>query len=196
MDPNEIESISVLKDAASLAWYGMYGANGIIYVKTKRGAATGTKVTFDAQSGLQTPMQIVNPLDSYTFASLYNEAQVNSGQTPTYNQSALDAYRDPSSDPYLYPKNNFVKQFTKDVTPVQRYIGTVSGGNAYIKYYTMLSYLNQSGFYKGAENENYDANTNFKRINLRTNLDLHVSKSLDVDVLVTFVFRGRERLIF
>ncbi|WP_207532306.1 SusC/RagA family TonB-linked outer membrane protein [Desertivirga arenae] len=182
MDPNEIESISVLKDAASLSWYGMYGANGIIYVKTKRGSATQTRVTVDAQNGWQTPMQIAQPLDSYTFASLYNEAQINSGSSPTYSDATLAAYRDPSSNPYLYPNNNFVDRFTKDITPVQRYIGTVSGGNAFIKYYTMISYLNQAGFYQGAENPLYDANTNFKRYNLRTNLDLHVNKSLDVSL--------------
>lgn len=180
MDPNEIESISVLKDAASLSWYGMYGANGIIYVKTKRGTASGTKVTFDAQGGIQTPMRISKPLDSYTFASLYNEAQQNNGIAPSYSAETLQAYLDPSADPYLYPNNNFVDRFTKEVTPVQRYIGTISGGNAFIKYYTMLSFLNQGGFYEGADNPLYDANTNFKRYNLRTNIDIHVNKSLDV----------------
>jgi len=182
MDPNEIESISVLKDAASLSWYGMYGANGIVYVKTKRGTASGTKVTLDAQGGIQTPMRIVSPLDSYTFASLYNEAQQNSGISPLYSPETLQAYQDPSSDSYLYPNNNFINSFTKDITPVQRYIGTISGGNAFIRYYTMLSFLNQGGFYKGADNPLYDANTNFKRYNLRTNIDLHVNKSLDVSL--------------
>ena len=182
MDPNEIESISVLKDAASLSWYGMYGANGIIYVKTKRGTASGTKVTFDAQTGIQTPMQITEPLDSYTFASLYNEAQQNSGITPSYSAETLNSYRDPNANKYLYPNNNFIESFTKEVTPVQRYIGTISGGNAFIKYYTMLSYLDQGGFYKGANNPMYDANTNFKRYNLRTNIDLQVTKSLEVSL--------------
>jgi TonB-dependent SusC/RagA subfamily outer membrane receptor len=64
MDLNEIQSISVLKDAASLSWYGMYGANGIIYVRTKRGEATRTQVTFDAQGGLQTPVNVTKPLNS------------------------------------------------------------------------------------------------------------------------------------
>ncbi|MFI5452879.1 SusC/RagA family TonB-linked outer membrane protein [Pedobacter sp. UC225_61] len=179
MDLGEIESVSVLKDAASLAWYGMYAANGVIYVKTRRGSATSTKVTFDAQAGLQAPLQIAQPLDSYTYATLYNEASINSGGTAVYSPAVLQAYQD-GSDPYKYPNNNFVRDFTKNVAPTQRYVATVTGGNAFLKYYTLLSAYQQGGFYKGGHNETYDANTNFNRYNLRTNLDLHVNKNLDV----------------
>ncbi|MES2651963.1 MAG: TonB-dependent receptor [Bacteroidota bacterium] len=179
MDLAEIESISVLKDAASLAWYGMSGSNGVLYVRTKRGSATSTKVTFDAQGGLQTPVNITRPLDSYSFATLYNEAQANSGIAPAYSASVLEAYRT-NADPLLYPNNNLVKDFLKDASPVQRYVGTVSGGNAFAKYFTMFSFFDQAGLYKGGNNSSYDANTNFQRINFRTNLDIHVNKTLDV----------------
>ncbi|RDC57867.1 TonB-dependent receptor [Pedobacter chinensis] len=179
MDLGEIESVSVLKDAATLAWYGMYGANGVIYVKTKRGSATSTKVTVDAQAGLQAPLAIASPLDSYGYATLYNEASVNSGGAAVYSPAALQAYQD-GSDPIKYPNNNFVRDFTKKVAPTQRYVASVTGGNAFIKYYTLLSAYQQGGFYKGGHNDTYDANTNFTRYNLRTNLDLHVNKNLDV----------------
>ncbi|UKT65237.1 SusC/RagA family TonB-linked outer membrane protein [Pedobacter mucosus] len=179
MDLGEIESVSVLKDAATLAWYGMYAANGVIYVKTKRGSATSTKVSFDAQAGLQAPLQIAAPLDSYSYATLYNEASINSGGTAVYSPAALQAYQD-GSDPIKYPNNNFVKDFTKKVAPTQRYVASVTGGNAFIKYYTLLSAYQQGGIYKGGSNDTYDANTDFNRYNLRTNLDLHVSKNLDV----------------
>lgn len=179
MDLGEIESVSVLKDAATLAWYGMYSANGVIYVKTKRGSATSTSVTFDAQAGLQAPLQIAAPLDAYSYASLYNEAAINSGGTAVYSPAALQAYQD-GSDPIKYPNNNFVRDFTKRVAPTQRYVATVTGGNAFIKYYTLLSAYQQGGFYKGGHNDTYDANTDFNRYNLRTNIDLHVNKNLDV----------------
>ncbi|QPH40353.1 SusC/RagA family TonB-linked outer membrane protein [Pedobacter endophyticus] len=179
MDLGEIESVSVLKDAATLAWYGMYGANGVVYVKTKRGSATSTKVTFDAQAGLQAPLQVTAPLDAYSYATLYNEASINSGGTAVYDQTALQAYQT-GSDPIKYPNNNFVRDFTKQVAPTQRYVASVTGGNAFIKYYTLLSAYQQGGFYKGGNNETYDANTDFNRYNLRTNLDLHVNKNLDV----------------
>jgi TonB-linked SusC/RagA family outer membrane protein len=179
MDLNEIESVSVLKDAATLAWYGMYGGNGVIYVKTRRGSATSTKVSFDAQAGLQAPLQITAPLDAYSYATLYNEASINSGGTVVYGPAALQAYQD-GSDPIKYPNNNFVRDFTKRVAPTQRYVASVTGGNAFIKYYTVLSAYQQGGFYKGGNSETYDANTDFSRYNLRTNLDLHVNKNLDV----------------
>lgn len=179
MDLAEIESVSVLKDAATLAWYGMYAANGVIYVRTKRGSATSTKVSFDSQYGLSSPLEITQPLNSYTYATLYNEAQTNSGITPTYSAAALTAYQT-GSDPYKYPNNNFVDGFFKKVAPTQRYVGTVSGGNSYIRFFTLLSYYNQGGFYKGGTNTLYDANTNFNKYNLRTNLDMKVSKNLDV----------------
>lgn len=181
MDLGEIESISVLKDAATLAWYGMYAANGVIYVRTKRGSATNTKVTFDAQAGISQPLQITRPLDSYTYATLYNEAQVNSGNAPTYSAAALQAYQD-GSDPFKYPNNNFVDGFIRKVAPTQRYVATVSGGNSFVKFYTLLSYYNQGGMYKGGDNPKYDANTNFQRYNLRSNIDLHVNKNLDVSL--------------
>ncbi|ARS39441.1 hypothetical protein CA265_07160 [Sphingobacteriaceae bacterium GW460-11-11-14-LB5] len=179
MDLSEIESVSVLKDAATLAWYGMYGGNGVIYVKTRRGSATSTKVSFDAQAGLQAPLQITAPLDAYSYATLYNEASINSGGASVYGPAALQAYQD-GSDPIKYPNNNFVRDFTKRVAPTQRYVASVTGGNAFIKYYTVLSAYQQGGFYKGGNNETYDANTDFNRYNLRTNLDLHVNKNLDV----------------
>ncbi|RBQ11325.1 SusC/RagA family TonB-linked outer membrane protein [Pedobacter miscanthi] len=179
MDLNEIESVSVLKDAATLAWYGMYGGNGVIYVKTRRGSATSTKVTFDAQAGIQAPLQITAPLDAYSYATLYNEAAINSGGTAVYGPAALQAYQD-GSDPIKYPNNNFVRDFIKKVAPTQRYVASVTGGNAFIKYYTVLSAYQQGGLYKGGHSETYDANTDFSRYNLRTNLDLHVNKNLDV----------------
>jgi len=179
MDLNEIESISVLKDAASLSWYGMYGANGVIYVVTKRGSASATKITFDAQGGVQTPTTLINPLHSYAHAYLYNEARQNDGQAPQYTQNQLIGYYT-KSDPYLYPDVDYPSEFLKKTSPVQRYVATVSGGNAFARYFTSLSVYDQDGLYKGGETPNYSSNTNFRRYNFRTNLDLHVNKNLDV----------------
>ena len=179
MDLNEIESISVLKDAASLSWYGMNAANGVIYVTTKRGSATATRISLDVQGGVQSVTNITKPVDAFTYASLYNQAVVNNGGTPVYSQAALDAYKS-GSDPYAYPNNNLVDRFIKKAAPVQRYVATVSGGNAFVKYFTLLSYYNQDGLYKGADNPKYSGNSNYQRYNFRTNLNLHINKTLDV----------------
>ncbi|MFD1630009.1 SusC/RagA family TonB-linked outer membrane protein [Pseudopedobacter beijingensis] len=181
MDVNEIESISVLKDAGTLSWYGMNGANGIIYVTTKRGSASSTKITFDAQGGVQTPVTLTNPLKSYAYAFLYNEARQNDGLSSQYSQQDLVGYYT-GEDPYTYPDNDFPSQFLKKVSPVQRYVATVSGGNAFARYFTLLSFYDQDGLYKGGNNANYNSNTNFRRYNFRTNLDLHINKNLDVSL--------------
>jgi TonB-linked SusC/RagA family outer membrane protein len=179
MDLNEIEGISVLKDAASLSWYGMSGANGVVYVTTKRGNAVRTNVTFDTQGGVQAPVDITSPLNSFQFANLSNQIANNSGLPNIYNQASLDAYQS-RSDLINFPDNNFVDRFVKKVAPVQRYVATVSGGNSFARYFTLLSYYKQDGLYKDAETPNYNTNSNFKRYNFRTNLDLHINKSLDV----------------
>ncbi|MDQ8005334.1 MAG: SusC/RagA family TonB-linked outer membrane protein, partial [Pedobacter sp.] len=179
MDLNEVESISVLKDAASLSWYGLYAANGVIHVTTKRGSASATKVTFDAQGGVQTPITLINPLNSYGYAYLYNEARQNDGQAPQYSQNQLIGYYT-KSDPYLYPDVDYPSEFLKKASPVQRYVATVSGGNAFARYFTSVSMYDQDGLYKGGETAAFNSNTNFRRYNFRTNLDLHINKNLDV----------------
>lgn len=181
MDVNEIEGISVLKDAGTLSWYGMTAANGVIYVITKRGSASATKITFDAQGGIQTPVTMTNPLNSYAYAFLYNEARQNDGLSSQYSQQDLVGYYK-GEDPYLYPNNDFPSQFLKKASPVQRYVATASGGNAVARYFTLLSVYDQDGLYKGGNNPDYDSNTNFRRYNLRTNLDLHINKNLDVSL--------------
>lgn len=179
MDINEIESISILKDAPSLSWYGMNAANGVIYVTTKRGSATKTKVTLDVQGGVQTPVRMTKPLDAYTYASLYNQTVVADGGQPRYTQADMDAYQN-KTNPYTHPDNNFVDQFIKSAAPVQRYVATISGGNASVKYFTLLSLYNQGGLYKGSNNEDYNANSNYRRYNFRTNLDLKINPTLNV----------------
>ncbi len=179
MDLNEIESISVLKDAASLSWYGMNAANGVLYVTTRRGSPSTTKISLDVQGGVQTPVDMVKPLDSYNYALMYNQALQNNGSAPRYSQAALDAYKN-GSDPYKYPNNNLPDMFFKKGSPVQRYVMTISGGNAFARYFTLLSYYNQDGLYKGGYNDKYKANANYKRYNFRTNLDMRLNKNLDV----------------
>lgn len=181
MDVNEIEGISVLKDAASLSWYGMNAANGVVYVTTKRGSPTATRITLDVQGGMQTPQDVTEPVTSYNYAVLFNRALQNDGNAPRYSQADLEGYYT-GSDQFKYPYNNFVSRFLKPSAPVQRYVATVSGGNAFARYFSLLSFYNQDGLYNGADNTKYNSNTNYKRYNFRTNLNLHLNKTLDVSL--------------
>jgi TonB-dependent starch-binding outer membrane protein SusC len=182
MDINEVESVSVLKDAGALNWYGLGSGNGAILVTTKHGKANTRLITVDAQGGFQSASNLVKPLNSYEFATLYNQALTNVGQAPAYDATALAAYKD-HTDLYLYPDNNYQDQFLNKSAPTQRYAVSFSGGSQRIRYFTTLSYFNQQGLLKHTKNDNYDSNYGYKRYNFRINLDYDVTESLSITLL-------------
>ncbi|MCK7554734.1 TonB-dependent receptor plug domain-containing protein [Chitinophaga sedimenti] len=182
MDINEIESVSVLKDAGALNWYGLSSGNGAILVTTKHGKANTRQITVDAQGGFQVAANLIRPLNSYDFATLYNQALTNVGQAPAYNATALEAYKN-HTNLYLYPDNNYQERFLNKSAPTQRYALSFSGGSQRIRYFTTLSYFNQQGLFKHTKNDNYDSNYGYKRFNFRINLDYDVSESLSVTLL-------------
>jgi TonB-linked SusC/RagA family outer membrane protein len=181
MDLSEIESITALKDAASLAWYGNRAANGVLLITTRRGSADKTRFTYDMQIGAQQPTKLMKPLDSYNFASLYNQALKNDGFGPLYTQEQLDGYRS-GTDAYKYPNNNFVNEFLKSSAFVQRHVLTASGGSRAVRYFTNLSFFDQRGLFDHADAPMFNSNVGYRRYNLRTNLDIQVTPLLSVQL--------------
>lgn len=177
MDLGEIASITVMKDAASLAWYGIRGANGALLVTTKRGSASETKFTYDMQMGLQMPTNLMQPVDSYTYATLFNQTYQNDGNPPYYSAATLAGYQ-ANQDPYNYPNVNFVNTFFKKNALTQRHVLSASGGNSAIRYFTLLSYYNQSGLFNYANTPLFSTNVSFQRINLRSNVDVKITPML------------------
>ncbi|MEJ7770010.1 MAG: SusC/RagA family TonB-linked outer membrane protein [Chitinophagaceae bacterium] len=177
MDLNEIESITVLKDAAALAFYGLRAGHGVILVTTKRGSAVRSSINFDIQGGIQQVDHIIKPLNSFQFASLYNEARLNDRNTITYDSAALNAYQN-GSNPFKYPNNNFSDQFLKKTSAIQRYVLSAEGGNNALRYFILLSYFDQGGLLKGAKSDDFNSNTGFKRFNFRGNIDFDVNPNL------------------
>lgn len=183
LDINEIEDVTVLKDAASLAWYGLRGSNGVVLITTKKGSPTKSSIHFDSQFGVQTPDHLINPLNSFEYASLYNEAQLNDDgtQIPNYDQASLDAFRE-GSDPYRFPDNNYVDEFIRKSTPMQRYALSTSGGTNRVRYFALVGYLNQQGLFAQTGTPNFDSNNAYKRFNFRANVDFDVTNSLKIAV--------------
>ena len=179
LDAQEIESITVLKDAAATAWYGVRGGNGVILVTTKRGNANKSELTFDASNIWQVPELMPKVVDSYSAATLINQALANEGAAPRYSQTQLDGYK-AGTDPYLYPNNNLPDQLLKNAALSQRFVLTASGGNKIAKYYVLGSYYNQGGLFAGTKQKEYDSNMDYKRYNLRGNVDVAITKDLDV----------------
>lgn len=182
MDISEVESVSVLKDAAVLNWYGLYAANGAILVSTRRGKPGRGYVSFDAQGGFQSVNNLSSPLNSYEYATLYNQGLKNANQVEAYDETALKGYRD-HTDPYLFPDNNYAGRFLRSSAPTQRYALSFGGGGDRLRYFSTLTFYNQDGLFKETETDNYDSNPNFKKYNFRLNLDYDVTKTLSISLL-------------
>ncbi|MDR3061254.1 MAG: TonB-dependent receptor [Dysgonamonadaceae bacterium] len=192
LDPNEIEAITVLKDAAATARYGLRGSNGIIQVTTKRGKEGKVKVVANIRGGLKKPTTEPKILDSYDYAQLYNEAQLNDNPnaTPRYSETYLKKYmnarngiiEDPN-DIYLYPNINWYKEFTNDNTWQQRYSVSLSGGNDFARFFVSGGYLSNSGMYTTDKNANtYSTNSNQDLMTIRSNVDIHVNKRFNISL--------------
>lgn len=181
LDQTEIESVTVLKDAAALTWYGLNAANGVVLINTKKGSSKKLTVNYTSQLGTQQRQSMIQPLSSFDYATLYNEALTNVGQPAIYNPAALNAYRD-NTDPYLFPTNNYIGNYLKNSALVQRHVLSADGGNNTFRYFTLLSYLKQDGMFTPVETTDYNSNIKAQRINLRVNLDYDVNKNLNIQL--------------
>lgn len=180
--PEEIEEISVLKDAAALAVYGMRGANGVILVTTKKGKIQPLSIDFGAQYGFQQATALPKFLDAYQYASLYNEALANDGRPPLYAQADLDAYKN-GSDPVFHPNVNWYKQIFKDRTPLSNYNLSLNGGNNSVRFFTTLNVLSSGGLYKNFGNDFAESsNSTYNRYNFRTKVEVSLNKSLTAEL--------------
>lgn len=169
IDPNEIQSINVLKDASATAVFGVKGANGVIIVTTRRGTNSKPQISFSGQYAITQPMRIPDPLHSYESSVLRNAIMKAQGNIDEYTALDLVKYRTQAS-PYSHPDAHWISEVMKDFSSMQQYNVNVSGGNNFLQYFVSGGYLGQDGFYK------HDPYTNFTRYNFRSNLDFNISK--------------------
>lgn len=175
MNIQEIESFSVLKDAASTAVYGNRGANGVIMITTRRGAVGKPNITFRTEAALVVPMRIEDNIDGYEYALLHNEALTNVGERPKFSPAEIQKYKD-GSEPYLYPNVNWYDVALKKRTRQMMNNLGVSGGTETVKYYLNLGYTIQEGIYNEDPANSYKTNAALKRYNFRSNVDVKLSK--------------------
>lgn len=178
---DEIESVSVLKDAAALVLYGVKGANGVLLVTTKRGIERDKiNIGFNARYGLQAPVILPKFAGSYDYARLYNEAVINDGRQPLYTEAQLKGYQS-GTDPDLYPNVNWYDEVLRKNSPMQDYSLTFDGGNKTVKYFLTLGFMDNQGLYANTDQEQ-NSNINFQRINFRANVDLNITKGLSAQL--------------
>ncbi|MBS7564737.1 TonB-dependent receptor [Mucilaginibacter sp. Bleaf8] len=186
---NEIESISILKDASSTAIYGIKGANGVLVVATRRGKGGAPQVNLRVENGIQAPTKVPKFLDSYNSALLINEAERNDGTPETFTQADLEAFKN-GTDPYGHPNVNWYDAIFKKFSYQANANLDISGGTNALKYFISGGALSQNGLVKDFADPQSLVNTNyyFRRYNFRSNLDLKANKNLDfrLDVSTRF----------
>lgn len=173
--PEEVESVSVLRDAAALALYGYRGVNGVVNIVTKRGKYDTREINFSYDHAFNYMTRKPELADTYTYASALNEALTNDGKQVRYSQNELNAFKNGTS-PYLYPNVNWWEEVFRDRGASD--IATLSfrGGSTKMRYYTMMNLQNNRGFIKNFDtNADYSTQEKYSKANFRTNLDIDLS---------------------
>lgn len=178
--PEEIESVTVLKDAAALAVYGIRGANGVLLVTTKRGTEGKMRMSLNLKTGFMQPLQTPRFLDAYGYASLYNEALSNDlGRwVDYYTPGDLASYRS-GNDPYFHPNVDWQEHTLADQRVYESGNFTISGGNSSVRVYALLGFLNTPKFYNRNKNTNVKELSKlgeYSRYNIRTNVDVKINR--------------------
>lgn len=177
IDPNEVESVTILKDASSTAIFGVRGANGVILVTTKRGTSEVPEINFVAEAGAQDFPRFISPVNAYDFATLKNLALTNDGLPAEYSAQSLEYYKT-QEDPLRYANTDWRKLLIKDYAYQQRYNLNVSGASKTTRYFVNAGYLNQGGQFNTEKDLNYDPSFKLNRYNFRSNIDIQLNKSL------------------
>ncbi|MDG3581127.1 SusC/RagA family TonB-linked outer membrane protein [Galbibacter pacificus] len=182
VDPNNVESISVLKDAASTAIYGSRGANGVILITTKRGKKGKFAVNYNQTLDMQNLTVEPEHMETEAYLRLQNTAYQNRGSDPLYSEEEIQKYVD-GSDRLRYPlPNEFFDAVIQDDAPMQRHALSIAGGTEILRTNVMLNYFDQDGIYP---------NQNLKRYRVRVNNDINLSEKLLVSADVSLAKKDR-----
>ena len=182
--PEEIESVSILKDASALTLYGSRGANGVLLVTTKKGKEGPMVVSFSTQQGFSQAQRLPDFLGSNDYARLYNEALVNNSLTPRYTDLDLEAYRT-GNDPIFHPDVNWYNEILRKSSPTSNYNLNFSGGNSGVRYFVLLNVLTNNGLYKKTGDLSVNSiDQKYSRFNFRTNVDINLSKNLSATLIL------------
>lgn len=175
IDPNEIESITVLKDASATAVFGVRGANGVILITTKRGQQGRAKINFSTSASVVTPTKLVELADSYQYATFHNQMRRNDGSEPIFSDDIIQKFKD-GSDPIRFPNTDWIDYVMKDATLQSQHNINISGGTDAVRYFVSAGAYTQGGLFNQF-NLPYDLTYQYNRYNYRSNLDIDVTKS-------------------
>ncbi|MBQ3858216.1 SusC/RagA family TonB-linked outer membrane protein [Segatella bryantii] len=173
IDPNEIESITVLKDASATAVFGVRGANGVVLITTKRGQEGKAKITASTTFSALTPTKMVEQASSYDYATFYNAMLANDGSGARFSQSVIDHFKN-GDDPIRFPNMKWADYIMKDVTLQTQSNVNISGGTKKLRYFISAGMYTTGGLFKQFD-ESYDNDYRYERFNYRANIDLDLT---------------------
>jgi len=180
----EVESVTVLKDAAAVALYGHEAINGVLLVKTKRGNKDGK---FNFKAGVSHKFQFdpktADMVSAYDYANALNKARINDGATPAYTDVELQKFLD-NSDPYVYPNVDWKKEVFKNTAHETNAFLSFFGGTDKLQYYTQLDYTDARGLYKNPDQGDWNSQLKYSKANIRANIDFEVSKTTRISANV------------
>ncbi len=185
IDPNEIESITVLKDASATAVFGVRGANGVVLITTKRGSEGKAKISANVSFTALTPTKMVEQASSLDYALFYNKMLANDGGNPMFSDKVIQKFRD-GSDPIRFPSMKWDEYIMKDVTLQQQHNVNITGGNKNVKYFISAGMFTQDGMFKEFD-KSWDYGYQYQRFNYRSNLDINVTKT----TMISFNIAGK-----
>lgn len=172
LDPNTIESVTVLKDGSAAAIYGARAANGVVVIKTKRGKAGKVTVSYSGYTGIQNATYLPDFIDGADYLDMVNKAFINNGGDPVYSQQVIEATRNKDFI-YKYPNTNWLDEVWKKDALLQNHSVSVQGGNSLARFALTINYLDQEGFID---------NVGFDRFNIRANTTVNLSETFTVNM--------------
>ena len=188
----EVESVTVLKDAAATALLGHEGINGAILVKTKRGEKGKTHVKADYSHKFMFSPEFADMADGYQYADAFNRARLNDGLTAAYTEQELNLFKN-GADPCLYPNVNWRDLTFKNKAEEDHAYLSVYGGTDKVKYYTNIDYTDARGAFKDTKQTDYNAQLRQSKVNIRTNLDFNLTNTTLMSVNLFGLFQETKR---
>mgnify|MGYP000787102349 CR=1 FL=1 len=177
LDPEDIESFSILKDASSTAVYGVRGANGVVLVSTKKGKAGKLNLQVKANAGISYSPRMPKYVRAAEYAALANEAAVTRGRIPVYSDVDVDLFRN-HMDPDFHPDVDWRDVILRDYTWNQQYFLSASGGGEVARYYISAGFTTKDAIFKQDKGVNkYNTNVNYNKFNFRANVDVNVTST-------------------
>ncbi len=194
VDPEDVESFSILKDATATAVYGVRGANGIVLITTKRGRELDKPViNARIEKGVLNPTSLPKLANASQWIDYYNDINFEGSNRYAYPQELKDLYVN-KVDPDIYPNVDWMHEIFKENTTTDRLNVNVTGGGEKIKYYVSGSYIVENGIFKPERSPNYDPSVNYDKVNFRSNVDIKLTPSTDLGLNLSNQYETKNRL--